>query len=202
MGISTYDSAVKSIVDEGMTDPRFCELYAGILKKMRSGFYGKRTLDFILQKHFDGYDMYDAFSFGQACAMIWSGKVVIVSIDVHETPRSDRNVKSNNRLMADLPHPFSGAFWGGTADCDGYVEWSKSVRATKFLSGPNGEETKLAVRLPVNKIPLEVGTTSGARTLAHLRMEHGVARWPYDCDELRIMVNVNPDPIHMTGWSK
>jgi len=38
---------------------------------------------------------------------------------------------------------------------------------------------------------LEVGSTLGSRTLLHLRFEGGIARWPYDSEDIYIYVVID-----------
>lgn len=143
------------------------------------------------------------WSHGQLAALAWvnarmhSGHIGMFRLAVGTPP--DRDVERERN--ADVIHramfgPFSatvelGAHGApGTRDRlppgagDGRLRWDASVRATVWRpGGARGEVT-----LPPNEVPLEVGATLASRTAMHLIEDGAVARWPYDDDEIHVLV--------------
>lgn len=121
-------------------------------------------------------------------AAMFSGQISVVTVETEGFPCPDADVDGNNRLISDLPEPFSAKFYGGLKDQDGYVEWSEPIRTVATVGHADLTQTSSRVMVDPRSIPLEVGYTKASRTFLHLAQERALARWPYDSDKITIMV--------------
>ncbi len=90
-----------------------------------------------------------------------------------------------NQRLRRIVAPFQAEFWGGTQDEDGVVRATEQIT----LAADDG----VLVFEPNATFPLEVGTTSGAKTLVQLRMFGRLARWPYGCDAIYLLALKSDD---------
>ena len=150
----------------------------------------------ILQNwHGHKYDIYDAYAFAVIHTEIFLGKIATAHVNLGATPHGDKEVDYHDAILADSPDCiFSGTFYGGLADQDGNFTWKSPVKFT--LQRVNEETGTLlepsTIPLPPLTVPLEVGYTKGSRSLLHLRIERGLARWPYGSEWVTIFVGLEP----------
>ncbi len=210
---TTYDQALTTITENFMNEPDSMEIVAGYLRNMRSGDYEKGFIDVVFQKweRFREYTVEDAVAFMLVHAHLHMGKIAKADIDLGCEPFSDKEIEKNDtalkngleKISALGPLPFnpndpmservtckfSGEFWGGLADEDGFVEWKDNAKFWIFKEGKSDHTTKIAGR----RVPLEVGYTMPGRTLAHLRSDRAIARWPHGSKILTILAFVDND---------
>lgn len=100
---------------------------------------------------------------------------------IGQEPFPDNDKVNNNKALQLLPPPFSGAFYGGKGDGDGYLKWDKpiSLESNCYDCGFH-----IYKEISPNTAPLEVGYTKALTTLNHLNMSGFLARWPYEHDKL------------------
>lgn len=123
-------------------------------------------------------------------------------------PMPDRCRAENSAAVADLPAPFRAVvdIDQNGADQDGYLAWDepimieRAVDASLLSSCPHGYAERLSILdyIAPGRVPLEIGYTMPSRTLAHLTVDGGVARWPYDADVITLFVDLN-NPIIAQG---
>lgn len=192
MGTTATDWAIQKIVGEKMQDPAWASVLIDTLGRMNNGFWDRSYLNVFLQKHRFKYDLFDAYTVANLHAMINSGKIARVVIDIAEHPISDSLVDEMNGILQNhMSPPFTAEFWGGNYDGDGKVEWSEEIVAQ--VSKVYDDRTDhFYVRVPPRSATLEVGSTTGAKTLSQVRGERAVARWPYESGEITILLLVEP----------
>jgi len=194
MGI--YRCAVQLAVEQWLrSDATAGLVLMEYLDKMRSGFYGE-LLDVIGQRsdRAPNYDVYDAYAFALVNMARATGELVQTNIELSVTPKADKEVEENNRRLQQLQPLFTAKFYGGTADDDGFVEWTQPILACT----PGKNEVW---KVPKGQIRLEVGTTSPIRTLFHIRREGGIARWAYGSTKLVLLLSrVGEFALNIKRW--
>ena len=157
------------------------------ITRMCSGFWDDEYLAYAFQLTQGNGDIYAAFCFAHLHSWIGIGKVLIADIEIGTGPGRDSEIDKNNQLLARLPAPFSGKFWGNNDSCDGYVKWHKPIELGQIDC--TGRE--IVTVIPPRSVPLEVGLTRPDTTIYHILREHGLARWPYGSKRIRLFVK-NP----------
>jgi hypothetical protein len=124
------------------------------------------------------------------------------------SPQPDRCRAENAAAVADLPGPFRAVVDvdQNCADQDGYLEWDepilveRTVAASLLPSCPRDYAERLIMphHIGPGRVPLEIGYTMPSRTLCHLDIDGGVARWPYDADVITLFVNLT-NPLEKLG---
>jgi hypothetical protein len=178
-----HEFAANEAVGKVLENPVEAQCLFEILAKMQSREWGFWQ-DVIVQKApWKHYELTDAYCFGQVQYLIVQNELITASINLHKKPPSDRRLESINDLLSTLPRSFRGEARGGPGDNDGYVAWSNSeLFAQETELGPARE------MIPPMRLPLEVGYTLGSKTMHHIWLEKGVARWPYGCERLMLLV--------------
>ena len=146
-------------------------------------------------------------AFAHVHALIYGGSVATVLVGTGSGPYRDSDREENAAVLATLPRPFrasvdmSQRFSQG----DGKLTWDEPVRvslATGLIDRrPDGTTYPLTAsfKIPPGSAVLEIGSSLPSRTWSHLIDRAGkVARWPYGCDRLRLMVNL--DVTSMIGY--
>ena len=167
---------------------------AAIIEKtmhaLDKGAYPKMDVDFVGMPFYSRIE--NAYAYMKLHAQKVSGKVGCINIDIKGTPCADANASKMNEMLASLPSPFKAEFWGGVADEDGSLSWSKPIVMERINCDidPGVDHRCKAETIIVepDSVCLEVGTTKPARSLAHLTMENGLARWPYDYNFITVRI--------------
>ena len=198
-----HETANIKSCNEALQDPEWASLLGQILARMSTGFYDQKLVDVILQKHRTGYDIYDAYSFSQVYAGIIHGEIATAEIEIGKMPYADKLIKENNDALTNLDHctiltdsengktkevgsVFRAEFWGGLKDSDGYLEWLLPIELCR-----QSENVVEKVVASPRRLELEVGYTQGNRTVFHLALERGLARWPYNSSVITILVVID-----------
>jgi len=119
-------------------------------------------------------------------------------IKVGHAPGPDADRDANAARLRDLRAPFIAELdmHQNGADSDGTLHWGENAtlwRATGVpILGAHVLHGTIHAPFEVRPFtaPLEVGYTHPSRTMAHLLVEGAVARWPYDDDEITLIVNL------------
>lgn len=163
------------------------------LRRMETGYWSDQYVNSIGQKHHKGITLLDAWAFLEVHADLHTGKLALLYIPLGETPYPDRAVTQNQSCLDGLPLPFSAQFIpqsGGSADDDGVFKWSRPIR---MIQHPLSPDRRACIAKP-RTVPLEVGTTEFTKTLLHARTT-GVARWPYDSDNITLLYRCIPPAV-------
>lgn len=200
------DVALNSITQ----NPDWLECLADYMRKLKTGFFNGRLVDVVFQKWRTGESLTlgEVYAFASIHALINTGKIAVVTLNVHQTPYADKDIERNHQVLStvlpaldcivsrddnddaedDTACKWNGGFWGGTQGEDGFIDWKGSAQFELFRNGkPAGFQ-----HFPSGRVILEVGYTEAAKTLAQIRSNGGVARWPYDHEEITILKAVNP----------
>jgi hypothetical protein len=146
-------------------------------------------------------------AFAEVHALIYGGSVATVLVGTGAEPREDADRKGNAAILATLPPPFRASvdMRQQFGEGDGRLAWDEPVRvalATGLIEHcPDGRTYPhtLSFTIPPGSAVLEIGSSLPSRTWAHLTDRGGkVARWPYEYDRLRLMVNL--DETTMIGY--
>jgi len=172
-------------------DPEWMACLAEVIGKLEDGFYNSDLQDTIFQQWEgrSGISVDVAYPFALFYTALQSGEIGRIRIGVGEYPLADCEVKENDRILQSaLPNlgllkddsgnfldcKWSGEFFGGVNGEDGFIRWEGTAKFETLKDGKNAD----FLYLPSGRLPLEVGTTSAAKTYLQL-MTGGVARWPY-----------------------
>ncbi|KOG33702.1 hypothetical protein [Streptomyces resistomycificus] len=126
------------------------------------------------------------------------GRIARHRIRVGASPGADADRVGNAASLQGLPAPFVAHLdmTQHGADCDGSLEWTEPVTAWRSTAVPvlGAHVLHGAIQAPFevrpSSVPLEVGYTLPSRTFAHLLTEGAVARWPYDDEEVHVLVDL------------
>lgn len=127
-------------------------------------------------------DHLDALWYELIRHMATAGKATIVRIPLGTGPASDARRDLNIRLLsASLPPSLEAvinpvAHGPGDGD-DGILRWHNPLTLS--------DTSKV---LAPRSVPIEIGLTSAATTYKHIIADGGLARWPYDSQNLWLFV--------------
>ena len=189
--MSIWDSAARhQLVAECRKNPEAARIYIDILGKLREGFYDSSIVDVILQRYDAEITIEEAYCFGKLFAEIGIGLIHVQSFEIGESPRADKERLHNHNALQQLrrqihvatlkPLELKVAFFGGAGDQDGYVELRSDLIFARESCQDGCCPAMRSVAPKRTWFPLEVGTTTAARTLGHIRQERGLVRWPYN----------------------
>ncbi len=186
-------AGMKSGTENILSDPGWAIYLADLLARMKGGAYDPDYLDLSIQGTFRGdYSIYDAFAFSWFAEWVWSGRILSARVYPPRLdppgPFRDHQAEENNLVLSYLPKPFEGRFTGGdTAGPDGQISWSCPVKLSRVTDCGDRALHEHVVVEP-RSIPLEAGSLSNYNTHHHLIRSDGVARWPYGCSFITVMV--------------
>lgn len=130
------------------------------------------------------YTIYDAYCLQSIQEQIDDGRIVHFAVPIGGRAAANVDRERNQALLSTLPPDFQGHFHGTSPGEDGYLEWNAEVVVTTI-------PTARQVRLPANRIPLEVGFTQASTTWGHLLNRTGLARLPYGTDRISVFVRAS-----------
>jgi hypothetical protein len=182
------DDICKKVVDDFIKKtPGALDVLYDIMQKLKKGgVWPSWYVDAIVQKHWEGYDLYDAFWFARINMFYAEGGLGTGLIKVGAEPLKDREIEGNNNLLQDLPDGFSAVFRGGTYDCDGDLVWNHPIELDCVLDMNTHKFGTMIV--PAHNASLEVGTTTAWRTWFHLYETQSVARWCYGSKDIVVLM--------------
>ena len=190
--MSTHKQATKKIVDDLLeNDAEWRDCLYDYLRKLKSGYFHKETVDSLLQK-FERfpYDIYDAYCYAKLHHLLLTEKIASALVYKGATPRGDKEIEYHNFILAKREDShFFGEFWGGLADDDGYFSWDVPLNfEVKKGSLTDDKIERKSVIIEPRRLPLEVGYTAGSTTILHLFSSGGVARWPYGSEDIFLYI--------------
>lgn len=170
-------------VNQLLSDPKWITILADVLGKLQSGHFDPEWVSCIVQK-WDRYeyDLYDAYAFTTVHAFVMSGSIATLDLVIDVEPFRNDEVEAMSRILKELPEPFVAKFWGGNAESDGYIKWTRPLVFGKSSTDGTWSETELFPSV----VPLEIGYTQGSTTLEHLGRSGGLARWPYKSGRIKL----------------
>jgi len=191
---SSCTLAVKAGTEKALLDPERAVFLADLLFRMNDRCFARDYLDLCIQAgfHHQEYTIYYAYAFSHFIEWLWTGRVLMARVSPPRLdecgPFGDHQVEENNLVLSFLPEPFEGRFVGGdTYGPDGQISWSRPIKLSR-LTDRGDRALHEHVTVEPRSIPLEVGTLSNYNTHHHLRQSDGVARWPYGCPFITVMV--------------
>jgi hypothetical protein len=169
-------------------DPTWMPLIIEIRKNLREGYYAQHIVDTIGQRTSRTYTYVDAYIFGRIWCGEWLqgrlGSAVVSAGDAGE----DSGIKENQETLNAHLHEHFRASVEKRIDSDGVFRWIKPIELTLTVGEPNSvKQTSTPWICPPGAVPLEIGTTTMARTFAHLQIDGGIARWPYGHDRVTVL---------------
>lgn len=173
-------AAENAYYERVQAEPLYAAVIADYSRRLRDGFYA----------HADWYGQYyyppdavaaSVFAFLHTDEAL--GNIVFCQIYVGSDPSGDSHVEENNQKLSKLPSGFSAKFFGGLADCDGWLRWDRPIE----LNAITGEGKEIKKILPPGDAPLEVGYTNFETTYVHLWGERILARWPYGSEWITLI---------------
>lgn len=193
----------QTYMDQGVQriqrDPGWMACLAEVIGKLEDGFFGNEYQDTVFQQ-WEGRGRVTvdvAYPFMLFHGALQNGEIARIRLGVGEYPLGDSEIEANNHVLQSvLPHlgslkddsgnfldcKWSGQFFGGVNGEDGFIQWEGTAKFETMKDGKNSG----FLYLPSGRLPLEVGTTSAAKTYLQLMTSGGVARWPYHQKEITI----------------
>jgi len=191
--MTLQEKMLQQVVNERCAvEADWVQIVSQVLRRLQTQYWTQEYVDSFMQKwdRFE-YDIYDAYSFAQFHAAVNAGKIAHATIQLSGIPKSDHRKSANNKLLEGLRPPFVAQFTGGSVDDDGTFLWDHSIELVKSTSDNMMSVERVVV--PSGRVPLEVGYTTGSRTLLHLAQERGVARWPYGSCLIYLYLTIDGD---------
>lgn len=190
-----HGDGMKRLVDDNMCDVEYATLISKYLLGLRTGKYQKLLVDSVFQKNNSSggrANIYDAHAFMDVHSRIMNGQLATCSIPVGCGPLEDADVTGNNEILKQLPDGLAAEFnpgRGGGANDDGVFKWPFELGAWSSQIRDEGKtHDNLKFWFKPGRVPLEIGTTAGSRTFAHLLRGGGLCRWPYGSDSLFLIL--------------
>lgn len=188
---TTYERALEERMEETIArTPTWGPLIVRTRKRLENGFYDQEIVDVIGQSP-RRYSLVDAYIFLRIwCAEWMCGNIGSTSVSAGK-PGPDVAIARNQQTLNDNLHEYFQADVdpgrGGSANDDGTLSWDRPIVLTRTFGGIPPERKSVPWICAVGALPLEIGTTSMARTFGHLFMDDGVARWPYGHKNITIL---------------
>jgi hypothetical protein len=187
-----WDEALEGSMEEHLLkDPTFSAWLVQTKRALQAGGFPKEIVDAVFQRNWRGtsVSLVDTWGFAQVWACWRAEELAIVSVEVGGPPHGDSVIETNNALLKQAAEPFQGEFRperGRGASCDGSFWWSEPIHLSLAEGGRFGAKK--------GGLPLEVGSTTAATTLGHIRGNGGVARWPYGSNRIIVLLRTGPAP--------
>jgi len=171
------------------TEPDLARTTAEVLQRLRSrNYYEQGLVDAVFQNWVRRpVTFVDAYAFMLIYCKIVTGEFRIARIPVGETPGADADTADNNAKLQQLAPQFSAEFWGGCTDHDGWFTWHDHLHVGGYINVDHKLVVGPEIAIAPRRLQLEVGTQSAAKTLYMLNAGRGIARWPYDSDDLWVI---------------
>lgn len=204
---NAYTLIVEEHVEKLMGDPATAAAVLGELKAMNDGVYETHAVELFVTRR-GRFTIADAYVH-MICRAHWHfGAILEIGVQpgIKGGPKADKDRQGNQRILDTLPDPFRGKFYGEqTQGPDGWIEWSDTIVMEQHLISRTGEHSSRSIRVEPDGALLEAGSLSGYVMLQHLETGSPVARWPYDCDYLTLMIpskchEDSPFRLSLPGW--
>lgn len=181
MGSTVWDDGLEYQHLEFMKREGGADTVAFVLENLIHQDYPQEDVDFVGTPFQD--NARNAYAYMVVHSWKVSGELGSINISLPESPYADCEIDNMNSILSRLPKPFSGKFWGGVNDSDGFISWAAPIIMQRINCKESPDKDHVCpnehIIVEPNHVALEVGTTKPARTLAHLQREYGLARWPY-----------------------
>lgn len=183
---SIHARVFKKQIDELLGKPKTRDAILRFYADVALGRHPQEFCDIVFQKPTRfGLTIYDSAACQRFLLWLMSGDLLCRNIYIGEVPWPDKEVARNRRCLARIASPFSTKLWCGLADFDGTLKWDGRVSFARV--DPGNDKRTSRVACPCD-IPLEVGYTEASRTIIHLSMSPGLARWPYGSKYLKVFI--------------
>lgn len=185
-----------------MEDERWSKLVASWARKLEQGQASQS--DFAIYGQTDPragkWPMDQLAAAVRVHTFVMSGAYLWKTIFVERGPHADRQRDLNRAILASVPDPYLVNVWDqNLADQDGTLRWSAPVEVNRstglgIYDGKHDDDGVVVMPRVIDPgvVPLEIGTTMPSRTLLHMLQDGGVARWPYHCDYISLLINPSP----------
>jgi hypothetical protein len=171
------------------------EILHSVRERLRTGFYPAQIVEFTFQKGWrpNEITLSDAYCFMHVWSDYLTGDLCLFAIPVGSVPRSDSALEENTKALANL-YDFQTFVHNAPKDDDGWLGWNDKIGCQKVVL-ENGIEKRSKIWLQPSRVPLEIGSTSAARTFGHLETERGLARWPYGSKQILVGVKLRYEDL-------
>ena len=197
MSSSTYTQILHGAFTRAVVKrPSLAALSAEVLGRLRGRtYYEPELVDAIFQK-WDRFPLTieDAYGFLLVYCDMMIGQIRIARVHVGFRPGADKDVAGNQaKLLAGLQPQFGASFWGGAGDHDGDFAWHDHLHLGGYINVNGVLVDGPEVTVPAGNLALEVGYQEVGKTFSMLREQRGVARWPYDSEDIWVLYRVRND---------
>jgi len=183
----------------GLREPGYAPMLMEAKDQLRAGRRWSRDfVDAVGRDRWDQWPLHQVDAFACVNALVHTGAYGRVQISVGGKPRADKEREANAAMLADI-HPSFIAELDMDQHCgdsDGRLYWCDEITVecstgTSYYD-PTGHPGSVMTsrRIPPGSVPLEVGSTLPSRTVVHMAMDGGVARWPYGSELITLFLNL------------
>lgn len=212
--MNTMDRQLIANVERLSDHPRTLITAAEVLERLRTGYYSTQYVDKIFQRSpsdplsWKKYSIGDAYIFGIIHGWLLSKKVAVCTVHVGVKPVADRLMDKNQEALAkslsknwgigdelgaikNCNPLFRVELQSGNDGADGMFYWDGELEAELF-EDIDGTQCAYNVKIPAGKVQIEVGTTSIMKSFMQISRDGGLARWPYDQEDVTLFIPVEP----------
>ncbi|MFH9798123.1 hypothetical protein [Streptomyces virginiae] len=189
------------LLDDLLYSPAAAAALAQARRHLRGGVVEVEAVDRIGQTH-KGPSKWlpsQAAAYLRIFTGLTSGEFAQVLVPLGTAPNLDSERQANQAALDGLHSTFRATVDTAQdhADADGQVSWSIPITVDQStgVGLPEAAGVRPGTRpvsVPSGGVPLEIGYTMPSRTLHHLLVSGGVARWPYHHEHLCLFVNLQP----------
>lgn len=201
MSRTHHERMADRLLDDMLYSPAAASALAQARRHLRGGVVEAEAVERIGQTHKGPSKWWpsQAAAYLRIFTGLTSGEFAQVLIPVGSAPGLDSERQANQTAL-DALHPAFRASVDTAqdhADADGQVSWGASITVDQStgVGVPEAAGVRPGTRpavVPSGGVPLEIGYTMPSRTLHHLLLNGGVARWPYHHHHLCLFVNLQP----------
>ncbi|MFE7933883.1 hypothetical protein ACFU6S_35240 [Streptomyces sp. NPDC057456] len=207
MGRTIHEDIAEDELADMLADPDQAEHLRTVASRLREGRFPRWLAAMVGQTpaRSGSWPSHQVAAFVRVMTRLAYGKVARRRIRVGASPGADVDRVGNAACLQGLPLLFVAHLdmTQNGADSDGSLEWTEPITAWRSTVVPvlGAHVLHGAIQAPFEvrpfSAPLEVGYTLPSRTFAHLLTEGAVARWPYDEDEIHLLVDLERAGLHM-----
>lgn len=190
--MNSIDKALRNKLCKMFNDnPDWFIILGEKIKLIRNNAWPNSLVDCVYQ--YDWHhepDIYDAYVFTQLHVLMqnYGANIGVFQVPTGCEPLPDKYIQENNEILKCLSPPFTGEFWGGNQDEDGYIRWNKPIYCTRFPANKEAGGIQWGL-IESMQASLEVGYNSSGKFWYGINEPIPYARWPYGQKYITVFVN-------------
>lgn len=197
---TVHERMAENLLDDVLADTAATQMLNDTVRRFRARKHDEQYVAWIGQTQRDPayWPLHQVAAYLKVHALLGKGTYAMVKVEVGHTPGPDADRTGNAAKLGAIHERFTAHLdmHQNGADADGVLSWDEPI-AVERSTGTSFFDTDgqqypvcVATALSAASVPLEVGYTLPSRTLMHLKVEGGVAHWPYGDGTLCLLVNM------------